>query len=81
MKRWIAAAITGLLLIVVLWMNRQSSKPLTAAATTPEDCLSQMFAAAEQGNLPAYLDCFTGDQRAQVERELSAHSPAESAQA
>lgn len=81
MKRWLAAAITGLLLIVILWNNRQGSKPVTSAATTPEGCLSQMFAAAEQGNVPAYLDCFTGEQRAQVEREMAAQSPAESSKA
>jgi hypothetical protein len=80
-KHWIAAAITGLLLIVVLWVGRQSSKPQATAAETPEQCLSQMFTAAEQGNVAAYLDCFTGEQRAQVEREMASQSPDESSKA
>lgn len=81
MKRWLAAVITGLLLIVVLWANRQGSESLTVAAATPEACLSQMFASAEQGNVPAYLDCFTGEQRGQLEREMAENSPAESGRA
>jgi hypothetical protein len=82
LKRWIAAAITAALLVIVLWAGRQ--KPIRLAsgmAETPQQCLTQMFAAAEKGNIPAYLDCFTGEQRTQVEREMAAHSPEEASRA
>ncbi|HEY5314543.1 MAG TPA: hypothetical protein VIK18_18570 [Pirellulales bacterium] len=71
MKRAAAGMLTLALLLAALWWGRLASAP-AASAATPGKCIDQMFAAGERGDVDAYLACFTGDQRTQLERELAA---------
>ena len=79
MKRLVAALITLGLLTVVFALRRPSSAPVPSqtAAASPEQCIEQMFAAAEQGDVAAYLDCFTGPERDRLARELQDQSSEE----
>jgi hypothetical protein len=71
-KRLLAWMTTGVLLLAALWLGRGAAPPGAAPPTadSPEACLERMFQAAERGDVSAYLDCFTGTQRARLEREL-----------
>lgn len=80
MKRIVAGLLTLLLLGAVLWFGRGASTPpdqtpATAASDTPEACIERMFAAAQQGEVPAYLNCFAGPERDRLERELAGQPP------
>ncbi len=44
-------------------------------ADTPEACIERMFAAAQRGDVTAYLDCFTGSERDRLDRELAGQPP------
>jgi hypothetical protein len=68
LKQVLAALVTVAAIVAVLYFNR------APIALTPEDCLKQMFDAAERGDVDAYLDCFTGAERARLDRELGMQS-------
>jgi hypothetical protein len=75
MKQIAAAAITLVLLAAALWFGRRPPPPKGAVpAATPAGCIERMFAAAEQGDVETYLDCFTGPQRERLERELGSQT-------
>jgi len=77
-KRTLAGLITLLVLGAVLWQGRgrpPAPLPLEKAADTPEACVERMFAAAQRGDVPAYLDCFTGSERDRLERALAGQRP------
>jgi hypothetical protein len=67
LKRLLAALITLALLVGAFVFSRPKATPDEA----PEDCVQRMFAAAERGDVAAYLDCFTGQERRRLERELA----------
>ena len=69
MKQSAALLTTALLLAVAFYLSRTVRNPSSVAAS-PEACLKRMFQAAEQGEVDAYLNCFTGQQRQRLEREL-----------
>lgn len=76
MKRIVAGLITLLILGGVLWYGRGTptpppAGPSPAGADTPEACIERMFAAAQRGDVTAYLDCFAGAERDRLERELA----------
>jgi hypothetical protein len=76
MKRVLAGLMTAMILVVVIWLNRGRTPPSTLTGTaTPEDCIANMFDAAAQGDVAAYLNCFSGDERERIERELRSQSP------
>jgi hypothetical protein len=79
LKRWLALLATAIILAAVLIAGRGKGPPAThqpAANSTisPEQCIERMFDAAERGDVDAYLDCFTGPQRQQIERELTSQT-------
>ncbi len=80
MKQLLAVIFTGAILIAAVWLGRGPSAPAAATATgAPEDdgpaaCLERMFAAAEQADIPAFLACFTGEEREKLDREVAAQS-------
>ena len=65
MKRIVAGSITALVLAALLVVAAVRSA--TPAAQTPEQCLEQMFQAMKEGNVAAYLNCFTGELRDRLE--------------
>ncbi|HWC88190.1 MAG TPA: hypothetical protein VG433_00985 [Pirellulales bacterium] len=71
MKRAVAAILTLALVLAALWFGRPAPEPDSSAAT-PGECIDRMFAAGERGDVDAYLACFTGEQRMQLEREVAA---------
>ncbi len=72
MKRIVAGVITIVLLALVVWFGmRRTSSDTEETKSTPEACIDRMFAAAERGEVDAYLDCFTGPERDRIERELA----------
>ena len=73
MKHWIAGLATVGLLLAVLWASRTGSRNAPPAAT-PDICIQQMFAAAAAGDLDAYLACFGGEERTQMERKFAGQS-------
>jgi len=85
MKRTIAGFITVAVLgFVVMRAFRESPTDIAPGASSsteqktdsdsPEECVHRMFAAAEQGDVATYLDCFTGPERQRLERELADQS-------
>lgn len=80
MKRAVALIATLALLVAAITLGRGGSSRRHTAAS-PGDCLAKMFNAAEKGDVPAYLDCFTGPRRGRLERELAAQGAAEFAAA
>jgi hypothetical protein len=74
LKRLLAAIATLGLLGAVLWFSRAPTPSQPAAANTPERCLDRMFRAAEQGDIDGYLDCFTGEERPRLERNLASQT-------
>jgi hypothetical protein len=75
LKRTLAAIITILVLGLALWFGRgrpaASPSPATSGAATPEACIERMFDAAKQGDVAAYLNCFTGPERQRLQRDLA----------
>ena len=67
MKRFIAAAVTASALLAFLGMRVLRSTP--SSAETPEQCLEQMFLAMKDGNVSAFLACFTGELRERLDRD------------
>jgi hypothetical protein len=71
MKHFLAGAVTLALIAGVLLLGRRKQDTSAAADATPENCVEQMLAAADRGDVDAYLDFFTGSQREQIERDLA----------
>jgi hypothetical protein len=71
MKRIFAGLITiGLLALTLVLSRRPNAPPESGAENSPEKCIERMFTLAEEGNVAGYLDCFTGEERRRLEREL-----------
>lgn len=76
MKRAVALLATSLLLAGAVLLGRPARDQTPGSpAAAPEDCIERLFEAAERGDVPGYLDCFTGQQRARLAREVAAQSP------
>jgi hypothetical protein len=75
LKKLTAAVITAMLLGALLVVAAVRSRG-TATLDTPEACLEQMFQAMRSGDAAAYLDCFTGELRGQLERTAREQSTA-----
>ncbi len=74
MKKIVAATVTVLLLgAALVGMSLQSRGRGT---DNPEACLERMFDAMRAGDAAAYLDCFAGELRAELERSARAEAPA-----
>ena len=74
MKQLLTGLATVALIAAVLFLSRGTAPTPAdpaAAATTPEACVEQMLAAADRGDIDAYLDFFTGPKRTEIERELA----------
>jgi hypothetical protein len=72
-KRAAAALVTLALLAAAVWFGRGAAPVAKGSpGSTPADCIERMFAAAERGDVEAYLDCFTGSERERLARELAA---------
>ena len=70
MRRKPQLLITGLTLILlggVFWWTQQSP-PESERLEKPEDTLWRMISARQRGDIQGYLDCFTGNLRAQLDR-------------
>ena len=75
MKRWIAGLVTLGLLVAALVLGRRASVPQAdAGASSPEACIQRMFDAARLGDVAAYLDCFTGQERRRLDQQLAGGS-------
>ncbi|MGH7135466.1 MAG: hypothetical protein ACREHD_06975, partial [Pirellulales bacterium] len=85
MKRAIAVLATGLLLSGAIYMGRDRGDPRGGAAATaadsPTECLERLFASAEKGDVPGWLDCFTGQERDRLGKEIASQPTGEFAAA
>lgn len=77
MRRAVALVATVALLAWAVVAGRQRSQDPTQPASTPstamatpEQCIERMFAAAEKGDISAYLACFAGAERDRIQREI-----------
>jgi hypothetical protein len=70
-KRTAAALITLGFLVATFWFGRSAPPASGPPVAAPADCIEQMFAAAERGDVEAYLACFTGRERKRLDRELA----------
>jgi hypothetical protein len=81
LKRAFAVLATAVLLVGALYMGRGSDADLGdnagPAADSPAACLDRMFSAAEKGDLAGWLNCFTGQERERLSREIDAQPKAE----
>lgn len=73
MKKKIPTIVTIILLVASLVMLMQRGRPARtpwseAAANTPEEIIWQMVDAAREGNAKAYLDCFSGKLRQNLQK-------------
>lgn len=71
MKRTVTLAATLTLLAAAIYFGSSRPEPAAAPAASPAECIERMFAAAERGDVEAYLACFTGAElrRLSTERE------------
>ena len=67
MKKLLAAVATGLVITALLIATAVRSRG-ASSADAPEKCLDQMFDAMKAGDIAAYLKCFTGRLREELER-------------
>lgn len=79
MKQSAALLTTALLLGAAVYLSGTITKP-TSTTASPCACLERMFQAAEQGDVDAYLDCFTGQQRQRLESEVRSPGTADFAE-
>lgn len=70
MKRMGAGLLTLAAVLAIVWWKSAPSGN-TAGNATPQKCVQQMFEAATQGDVKAYLDCFSEPVRKQMQQELS----------
>ena len=85
MKRAIAVLATAVLLAGAIYMGRDRGVPgngsAATAADSPAECLERLFAAAEKGDVPGWLDCFTGQERDRLAKEVASQPAGEFAAA
>ena len=72
MKRGATLAATLALLGAAVYFGRDRSQPAAALAASPAECIERMFAAAERGDVEAYLKCFTGAELRRLSTERDA---------
>jgi len=60
--------------------GRPASRRSSAERDMPEACIQRMFDAAANGDVQAYIECFTGPERQRLERQLQNRRPAAFAQ-
>jgi hypothetical protein len=73
----LAGLITAAILGAVLMIARNDPQPPSGgddAADTPQACIDRMFQSATDGDVDGYLNCFTGEERERLQRELSGQS-------
>jgi len=73
-KHALAGIVTLALIAGVLLVGRESRNASIATAASPEECVEQMLAAADRGDIEGYLDCFTGREREEIERDVAQQS-------
>lgn len=71
MKHALAGIVTLALIAGVLLVGRGQRAATVPTAASPEECVEQMLAAADRGDIDAYLDHFTGRQRDEIARDLA----------
>jgi hypothetical protein len=73
MKQRLPAIITVLLIIsaIAFFAKRNQTSSIGKAPVTPEDVVWRMSDAAREGNVAAYLDCFSGALRQNVQRAVA----------
>lgn len=73
MRKRLPAFVTLLLILatVAYLARRQQSSGTSALEHEPEETIWQMIDAARQGNVHAYLDCYSGAFRRNLERTIS----------
>lgn len=69
MKRAATLAATLALLAAAVYFGRGQGEPAARPAASPGECLERMFAAAERGDVEAYLACFTGAEHRRLAAE------------
>lgn len=72
MKRAATLAATLALLGAAVYFGRDRSPSDAASAASPAECVERMFAAAERGDIEAYLACFTGAELRRLSAERDA---------
>jgi hypothetical protein len=70
MKTALTAAVLAITLLAVLAREKHWDLFKAARAQTPEDGVYQMLDAARAGDTKAYLDCFSGEMRAQLAQAI-----------
>ncbi len=69
----VAAATIAVLAGASAWSRRMSESSVDAAwDSAPDACLAQLTRAAQAGNVAAYVDCFDGPLREEIERQRRA---------
>ena len=73
MKKRLPAIVTALLIVtaVVYFAQRKQSPVSKVAEASPEDVIWQMMDATRAGNVQAYLRCFTGALKQNLEKSVS----------
>ena len=77
MKRILAGLLTLAALSAIVWWKSAPSVS-QSGNVSPEKCVRQMFEAATLGDVPAYLACFSGPVRRQMQQQLSGATQSES---
>jgi hypothetical protein len=76
-KRLAGVAVTALVMaLAVVVARRRGDSPPAGTSGKPDECVAAAVAAAERGDVAAYLDCFTGELRGQLAAESAASRPA-----
>ncbi len=69
MKKHLPAIVTALLIVMgVVYLAQRHRSISSESATNPEDVIWRMIDAAREGNSEAYLDCFSGALRQNLEK-------------
>ncbi len=73
MKQRLPAIITALLIIgaIAFFAKRNQMTSTGRSPATPEDVIWRMSDAAREGNVAAYLDCFSGALRQNLQRAVA----------
>jgi hypothetical protein len=75
LKRTATLAATLALLVAAVYFGRDGSQLAAPPAASPAECIERMFAAAERGDIEAYLDCFAGAELRRLSTERNAQPP------
>lgn len=81
MKRAIAVLSTAVLLVGALYLGRGGDgnrrDKAGAGADSPAACLDRMFSAAEKGDVAGWLNCFTGQERQRLAKDVGSQPTGE----